>query len=370
MFSLKYESPEKYAKLETVIDAFLAENDEEYLPSLLGINPDESIQGDFGVASRDNSDFLRFAQVNNSHYYPKQQEEESRLGRRRNNTGTPLRLDFSFSKLCVSHEMMDFLFGSASFEVTTEEKMMNLLPYQSSSVSGGVRTLIAFSDNGADPNNAVFIDATVMARFVLDNPDIYTNLPFISGDKPRLNFTNGVVGDVMFTRPFGLPFMRTYFSLSSRNFKNPTYTIQKEAGETAYFSLHQFGFNMSFFWNTTDRATSRFRMDVGFGFYDIFQANYPDSTSSISEQFMENQYQPDVKVHYNYVPNESPLLGGSLRFFDSIVTLEAWIKVVEFSELHSLRFEAEFISAPFMRGLKEWETEQGSFFQLRYRYGL
>ena len=77
-----------------------------------------------------------------------------------------------------------------------------------------------------------------------------------------------------------------------------------------------------------------------------------------------------VQLHYNFVPGNSPFLGGSLKLFHWRITAFAWIKLFEFSQGSILRFETIILTDPISRDPAEWESDGGVMFQLRYRYGL
>jgi len=84
-----------------------------------------------------------------------------------------------------------------------------------------------------------------------------------------------------------------------------------------------------------------------------------------------NKIQPATTLYLNFAPKNNDFFGSSFRLFDNQLTVKFWLKLLEFSSLHSFRFETSYISAPFMRAVKEWEAEEGaSYFSIRYRYGF
>lgn len=105
---------------------------------------------------------------------------------------------------------MDFSLGGASLELGVDEKMLNLLPYQGGTITGGFRTLVSIADKGADINKAFIIDATILARVAVDMHQLPTSLPFMGATKPRLHLGNGAGIDLHLTRIFGLPFINFY----------------------------------------------------------------------------------------------------------------------------------------------------------------
>ena len=73
VYNLELNHKEIYDGLFAVVENYLSDNDEESVPSLLGIHPETEIKTGLGVSSRDNSDYLAFARLNESHWYPKKE---------------------------------------------------------------------------------------------------------------------------------------------------------------------------------------------------------------------------------------------------------------------------------------------------------
>lgn len=372
MYTLKYDYPEKYSHFNTILENYLYEVEDSEIPTLLRINPDEDVRADLGTSARDNTDYLNFAKVNNSHWYPKE-EEDKNFARRKSAEESPVRLDISFDHLSFSHEIMDVIFGGSSIEANVNNEILNLLPWQTSTVSAGIRTLISFAEKNVNPKNSTFIDLKFLARFSYDSKDFFDKLVFVSSDEPLLNLHNGIVLDATLTRPFSLPFINFFFSFGEKKFDHFNYKVErpKLPYSVSYHSFTQAGGSMSFYWNTSDLATSRFRIDLGFGYYDIYKAFTNDSSGALtSTESIKAKFYPDFKLYYNFVPDNSPVLGAMVRFFDGQASVNGWLKIVEFSQGHSIRLEAKFISSPLTRSRDEWETRGGSMYQLRYRYGL
>lgn len=371
IYYLKNYHRNHYNKLFKLVENYLEQNDEVPPPSLLAINPDKALKTDYGISSRDNTDFLNYEYVNGKHWYPVQQENNKSIRRRKKieNEKPKIRLDVSFSGISFSHEAINPK-GTTSLEVTTSEELLNLLPWQSSTISAGLRTLLNFSDKDESINTADLIDIKLLARIKMNSAKLFVNQPFTSAEAPKLNFTNGIIGDINLTRPFSLPFTNLYFSVGKRSFDDPAMVLKENGINTAYFSFSQFSAAMSFYWNSSEKLTNRFRIDLGAGFYDIWKAQYDQNMTLINGEQVQHKFFPVVSLYYNFVPDNNPLFGGKLKFFDSQVNLSGWMKIVEFSKTSSLRLEGQYIFSPFARILRPWETEKEYMFQLRYRYGL
>lgn len=369
IYFLKKNEPATYNALLNIVNENLIENEGTPPPNILGINPDEKFRTEMGFSSRDNKDYLLFENVNGRHWVPKKSDVRTGGRRRVQETGG-FRIDASFSSISVSHSVMDFPAGSSGLELTAEDKIMNVLPWQSQTLSGGFRAIIGFGENKNDIYNTSYIDAKIMARFRLTSKDLYKNIPFISGEKPKLNFGNALAGELHFTRPFTLPFINVAFSTAKKAFDKPSFLIENETAKTAYFSFTQFEASMSFYWNTNADLENRFRLDLGAAFFDIWKADYSLDDELISKEMIQNRFQPLAELNYSFIPENVPLFGISLRYFDSAVKGKFWMKLIEFQNWGGFRFETYVISPVFFREQKDWETEGGAFFQIRYRYGL
>ncbi len=343
------------------------ENGEDSYSSTLGINPDDQMNSGLGVSSRNNRDYLIFEYVNGKHWDPK--AGEAKTDRRKKTDDTPdFRWDLSFSSMSFSHKLMDFSVGSSALELTTEDKVLNVVPWQTQSLSLGFRSLIALARDKSDIYNATYIDARIFGRFNLNLGKNSDNLFFVSTDKNVLNTGNSFIADISITRPFTLPFLNIYVASGKRDFASPALTVN--SGKNAYFSFTQFESTMSFYWNTSDKLTGRLRMDLGVGYYDIWEAVYDSGSELVTTEMKYNKFRPVVSLFYSFAPEDNPLFGFNLRLFDSVFKVKAWMKVLGFSENHTIRFETILVSSPVFRSEHEWESGSGTLFQLRYRYGL
>ena len=368
IYALKKDHRIFYDGLMNIVEQYIKDNPDAELPSLLGINPDREFKTGLGMSARDNSDYLFFARTNEIHWFPKDEKINTSV-RRRTAEKTPFRMDLSFSHLSLSHEIMDFSIGSTSLEVGVEEKVLNLLPWESMSVTAGFRTLFKLGE-GSDLNNLTYIDARVGARLKTNTINLFDRQPYILSEKPLLNIVSSVVTNINITRPFSLPFLNIYFASGKRNFDNPFSVIENSNYKEAYFSFTQLEFTTSFYWNASDKKISRFKIDLGFGYYDVWRTVYSLSDSLLLQQKVQWKNIPVVALHYNFVPSGDPIFGGMCRFFDSRIKLLLWIRLMEISDNDVLRFETTLISSPIMRKQRDWENEGGTMFQLRYRHGL
>ncbi len=100
------------------------------------------------------------------------------------------------------------------------------------------------------------------------------------------------------------------------------------------------------------------------------EADYDSDNSLLKTELLQKKLYPLFALHYNFVPQSDPLFGSSIKVLDSQVKLKGWVKIVEFAPMNVLRFEAIYVSPPFARGKRQWDTDGGSMFQFRYRYGL
>ncbi|MCF8240052.1 MAG: hypothetical protein K9J16_01595 [Melioribacteraceae bacterium] len=385
MYSLKKNRPEVYDAFYEMVKKYVLLTGEENIQDILRIDPDEDIKTSLGLSSRDNTDYLRYMRANTfSHWYPKEQEKTSGRGRGRGTeevVSSPYRVGVSFSSLSFSHaEWMKFgKIGGASLELTMDEKVVNVLPWQSMRLGVGFRLLFSMNQEGG-PNNSDFIDANFMARinlpsdFFLDGKWQFQNNPVIFSDGPRLNFASGLSGDITLTRPFTLPFLNLYFSVSDQDVSSPNVMLSgnnkfNRGGSYAYFTFNQLETTMSFFWNTSDDFTGRLKMDIGLGYYDVWRAYYIGGNTA-GKELVQDKFAPIIAISYNFVPiGSEPLFGTSLKMFDSQIKVKGWIKLVEFSG-HKFRFETLYQTAPVARQLRDWEVDGGFLVQLRYRYGL
>lgn len=367
MYNLETSYPDYYAKLYEIVEIELEQNPDLPPQTILGINPDDEIQTSMGISARDNSDYLNFARINATGWYPEQKEQGAFRGRGSQESDFAFKIDASFSHLSFAHSFMEFSVGGASLIYDFIEPVMNLAPYQSMSVRGGFRTLFALTDK-PDLNSSTYLDAKFMARLPVGTTFIDL-MPALITDDPIVNFSTGVIIDLSMTRPFDLPFINIYAAIGDGSFTSPEVIVKENGENIAYWSHTQLAATMSFYWNTSDTKTSRFRIDIGGAYYDLYRARYSVGENYRSDKKLEGALQPFIQLHYNFVP-DGPLLGGSFKLYDGQLTAKYWLKLAEFGPKHTLRFETIYVTPPILRSQRDWEVDGGLMMQLRYRYGL
>ncbi len=367
MYNLKLNKPRLYNDFYRTIEKFLRTSDEPP-GNLLRINPDDDIKTSLGVSSRDNTDYYNYVRTHGTHWYPAEEEQGGRRGRGGGAEKTPYRIDASFSHLSFSHEKMDVFLGGTSLELSLDNPVLNILPWQQTAIQAGFRVLFALSD-GRDLNKASFLDTKIMARLQFDNSSIYQDLPFAFKSDSKINVGTGLIANFSFTRLGTLPFFNLYVAVGESAYTSPPVTVIENGENIAYHSFTQAEATMSFYWNTSDKLTSRFRLDAGIGYYDIYRATYNARGGFRSAKSYQTLMSPVVTLYYTWAPRNNPVLGSKIRVFDSRAKLLAWLKVLQFGN-HSFRFETHYVSAPFARKAHQWEDDGGALFQIRYRYGL
>jgi hypothetical protein len=376
IWSIQKTRPEVYAILYNEVERFILENPDQQPPSLLRITPDVEIKTSLGIAARDNTDFLNFMRANSLHYYPKQKLAEKKGLRKsaaQSDSAADFRLDAGFTSISFSHPAMDFSLGGASIEVGVDEKTLNLLPYQTGGITGGFRTLITLADKKEDINKAFIIDAKLLGRITTNMVKLPTSLPFMGGTKPKLQLSNAGGIDLSFTRIFGLPFINISAMSGTADVTNSPLKQIINGKTFAYYNTTTAEGSMSFYWNTSESQIARFRFDIGAGYYDVYSAqftNYNDSKPAIKKAVAGDIY-PLFALHFNFAPDgKDNIFYGMVRFFDSQLKLNGWLKVLELEGGHVFRVGLTYVSQPFARRMHEWETTGGALVQIRYRYGL
>jgi len=345
----------------------IEDNDGE-VATLLAINPDNQIKTSLGMSSRDNTDYLNYQRINSPHWFMSAKKKTGGgRGRGGGGAASPFRIDASFSRIGFSHEVMNFKAGVAGIELTTESPLLNLLPFQAGTFAGGFRVLFALA-NDPDINKSTFLDAKFLARIKLG--DMISSIPMAMTDSSALNVGTGIMGNISITRPFGLPFYNLYFAFGNPDYTDPTYIIERNNQRYAYWSFNQAELSVSFFWNESDLMVGRFKLDVGAGYYSVIQAFYNNNNVKTGTKSALSTFYPVIGLSYNFVPRNNPLLGGSIKIFDSQVKFKSWFKVAEFGDNQTIRVEAQYQSAGLARKARDWETDGGLFFNIRYRYGL
>ena len=368
---LYFNHPEVYSSLFSLTE-FLINNNEPV--KLLGIKVDDQVNKSKGISSKNNQDFLNFQMVNSPHHYPKVVLENQKKSRRsRGQTPeaevTDYKIDASFGDVAFFYKDLDLGYSTISGEINMGAKVLNVHPWQAMSISAGIRSLVTISGASQNLLDDFIIDARLMGRSKLNTSSIVGSLPFVFVTKPKLNVGSGLILDLSASRAYGMPFVNFYLATGATKAFNPSIKFVDGKGESvAYFTPQQWEASMSFYWNTSEEMTLRFRLDVGAANYNIQKINY-STGGSINQVY--NKIQPATTLYLNFAPKNIDFFGSSIRLFDNQLTIKFWLKLIELSSLHSFRFETSYISAPFMRAIKDWEAEEGaSYFSIRYRYGF
>lgn len=373
MDNLFVNAPATYNYLLSKVKSILGQEDAR---SLLGIRTDDKVQKSRGITSKNNTDFLNFQRVNNIHRYPRPVVEAAKKAsnRRGKTTATETaksdyEVDAGFSHASFFHSTMDFGFSSIGAELNMGTKVLNLVPWQGMTTSLGIRALVSISGSTPNLNEDFVIDARLMGRARINTSKFVDKLPFLGILKPKLNVGSGVIFDLQGTRAFGLPFFNLYFATGTQDFSNPFVKQGTADSSYSYFSFKQWEASMSFYWNSNEEQTMRFRMDLGVSNYDVWRAYTRKGVLETRQEF--NPLQPFITLYFNFAPKNIDFFGGSVRLFDNCLNMNMWMKLFELSPEHVFRFEGNFITAPIFRSLHPWENEGGNTsVQVRYRYGF
>lgn len=358
-----------YSKLYNIL---VRESQEIEPSSLLGINVDQDFQKSRGISGLNNQDFLNYMRINSIHRYPPIVDDTKTSKRSRRGqkpaVATDYQIDASFSHVSFFHPSMDLGFSTISAELGFGSKVLGIHPWQSMTMSTGIRALVSIGGEKPNLNDDYVIDARLMGRLRINTSGFAHHLPFLFINKPLLNVGSGVVFDFATTRAYGLPFFNLYLSTGAVDVSNPFVKIGKPDSSFGYFTFKQWEASMSFYWNSSEELTMRFRMDVGIGNYDVYEAKY---YQGVSRKLVYNQIQPMLKIHLNFSPKNNDFFGTSFKLFDNHLWFDFWIKLFELDETQNFRFESQYISAPMFRGTKPWEMDGAtSIVQVRYRYGF
>ncbi len=356
-----------YNKLYTLVENAL----EEQAPnSLLRIPVDSKLMKSRGISGKNNQDFLNYSWVNSSDYFPHPALVKKRFRRgRRKKTAVnyPYHVEADFSHVTFyDSKHLNFGFSSIGAEWNSETKVLNLLPWQSMTMSLGIRTFISFSEVVQNLYDDFLVNAKILTRFRVNTSSFGYKLPFVYADPPKLNVLSGLVIDINTTRIYGLPFMNFYFAGGFKNFSNPYVTFGRSDSSHAFFNTNSWEYSMSFFWNKSERLNMRFRMDVGMGAFDVYKVVYHNGVKDYPVHY---KISPVINFYFTFVPQKKELFGMKLRYFDSMIRGNFWLKIFELNKLHTFRFAVEYISKPMFRNLREWENT-GAAVQLVYRLGF
>lgn len=374
MYNLRLNHPQIYYRFYKIIDKYLKDNPDSDPPSLLRITPDTEIKTSLGISSRDNTDYLNYMRANNLHWYPRPKLEKKGGGRKKVEpvVTASYKVDVGATTASFSHEVMNFAMGGAGIEVGFEDKVLNVLPWQGQSMTLGFRTLVSLSERKEDIDQAVIFDARLLGRLGMDLWTAAKNIPFLGLSKPKLNTGYGGGLDLNVTRPFGMPFLNVYLMVGAPDYSEPALRTSIGGGkDEAYFTWNAMEASMSFYWNTSDNFISRFRMDVGAGYYDVWRAEYLTKAKNptTKKQVFANFY-PLVQFHFNFAPDDKELFGTRIKLSDGHAKIISWLKLLELEGGHIFRLETQFMSAPIFHKARKWDTEGGGTASLRYRYGF
>lgn len=370
--NLRENEPEYYFALRSYVDDYMRLNDQNPAESLLRINTEDDIKTSLGVSSRDNTDYINYAKTYEIHWFKNESGTPTRRGTRSASSSSDFKLDLSFSDISFSHESMNAFLedGGASVEVDFGQPVVNVLPHQSMTVSAGLKMLFMLSGDSRGFKESTFLNAKFGARVNLKSTELYDAQPYIFGDDPLLNFGTGIFGEFNFSKIGNFPYLNFYFATGDDDVTDPTVFVRRGGIDYAYFTFNHAEASMSFYWNTSDALTSRFRMDIGGGYYDVIEGQYNNSGKLVAREKVYGKFQPMVALHYTWAPKSNPVMGAKVKFFDSVFNLNAWLTIFQISQNHLFRVEAIYITEPYFRDSKPWETEGGAMVQLRYRYGL
>ncbi len=357
------------AKYDYLLKILYRALDEQQPNAVLGIAIDEKLMKSKGISGKNNQDFLNYNWVNSEHYFPRPLlKKKVRRGRNRKAVNFPYHLEASFSHVTFyDSKHFNYGFSNISGEINTESKVLNLLPWQAMTMSLGIRTFISFSDVVQNLYDDFLINARVLARFRINTSSFAANLPFVYTEKPGLNVVSGIIMDVSTTRIYGLPFFNFYYATGFSDYGNPYVTFGRSDSSRAYFNTSAWEASMSFYWNTSEKLNMRFRMDIGLGGFDANKVVYYKGRQTVYGYY---RIHPMINFYFTFVPNKNELFGMKARFFDSVMRGKFWIKFLELNKIHTFRFEVEYLSAPFFRRAREWETSSGASVQFVYRLGF
>jgi hypothetical protein len=196
----------------------------------------------------------------------------------------------------------------------------------------------------------------------------------MGSSKARLHLGNAGGLDVSISRPFGLPFFNFYLMYGAEPDMVDTKvsSITHQGNKVNYYNITSAEATMSFYWNSSVSMVTRFRLDVGAGMYDVYEAVYASATAKkpFKRIQAQSEFQPILAFNFNFAPEGVDIYHAQLRFYDSQVKISGWLKLFELEGGHVFRFDGAYIMPPFARKKDIWETDGGAIIQIRYRYGF
>lgn len=166
--------------------------------------------------------------------------------------------------------------------------------------------------------------------------------------------------------------MNFYVMVGAPEYADPARKFSIAGGkQEAYFNWNSMEGSMSFYWNTSDNFISRFRMDVGAGYYDVWRAEYAAGSKkpTTKKQVFANFY-PMVQFHFNFAPDDKELFGTRIKLFDGSAKVISWLKLLELEGGHTFRIETQVLTPPIFHKARKWDNEGGATATVRYRYGF
>ena len=288
-------------------------------------------------------------------------------------------LDVSFSKIGLSIEKFYQSVNNMSvgLELSSQESILNILPFQSGSLVAGARLLLPFEglEKDADGKEVITNKTKVLDFRLLDRFGVNTNKLYGS---PVLNLSTNVGVELKLSNFFGLfPIHATAFFWPKENYDNPPFKFFDNGFYTAYFSFYQAQLVSSFFKNLSDDGHHVINVDFGIAYYDIYKAKYDSNSKFLSKEKLATIWQPVVGIDYNLVLTKNtgrkePILGLSSRVLEQRIKLGFWLSLLNFANLDNddLRIEITYITNAFFRSMHEYENPAGTFIQLRWRHGF
>lgn len=322
--------------------------------------------------SRDNTDFVNNARVNSDYFFFDSTYNQN-----------DWYLDLSFSKLTFSYTPITKALGfsGVGFELSLGDRGYNMLPYQAPYIGWGGSFLINFGGNDAPLNDNFFVNFKFLVKSKIDNLDLVDKIeknlsPVISMGLPKMNIQNGFAFELNTSRPFDkLPFLNFYYSKSGKDFKKPNITFYDVNGiKSAYFGTQEFEASLNYYFNLDKSKKNKIKVGIGVGGYEVYKVNYDSKDLVTGQELLMklNNPQPLILLDYTFQtdnPETEPMFGGKARILDNRLNLTAWIKLLK-TENFEMRFEDIFISDPFGRTIRSWETKGGNFVQLRSRFSF